>query len=143
MSEEVSWTDPKTWEVCHETKKEIDVESKFFANTTGVSYYDGLLEFPKYHREYKGDCGKIEMMSPDEYIYHCAVVRSSPSSIDEEMRNVSGVCVEKYRQRSLRGEKMPIPVIDKHRCSQEGRHRAMTAKKLGLKSIPVLVVERC
>lgn len=143
MSDIVSWTNPETWEVKHEHKKEINLKSEFFGNTTNMPHYDGLLEFPKYHKENKGECGRIEMMEPDLYILSCALFRSHQSSIDEELRGVDKNLVERYYHRSLKGEKMPIPVIDKYRCSQEGRHRAMTAKRLGLKKIPVLVVERC
>jgi hypothetical protein len=143
MTEEVSWTDPKTWEVIHEHKKKIDIRSKFFANTTGMSYYDGLLEFPRYHKENKCVCGKIVLMSPDDYFDSCANVRSKITSFVDEMDDVNMERVDIYRQRSLKGEKMPLPVIDKKTCSQEGRHRAMTAKRLGLEKIPVLIVEEC
>ena len=35
---------------------------------------------------------------------------------------------------------MPIPVLDYNDMSQEGRHRAVVAKELGVEEIPVLVV---
>jgi hypothetical protein len=108
-----------------------------------MPYYDGLLEFPRYHKENKGDCGSIVLMSPDDYFMSCAHVRSNLSSYCDEFDSVERERVEKYYQRSLKGEKMPIPVIDKHRCSQEGRHRAMVARRLELKKIPVLIVEEC
>lgn len=143
MSNDVSWTDPETFKVIHERKKKINLKSEFFANTTGMPYYDGLLEFPKYHKENKGDCSRIVLMSPDDYFESCANVRTGISSYCDEFDSVERDRVEKYYQRSLKGEKMPIPVLDKHRCSQEGRHRAMVSKRLGLTKIPVLVVEEC
>ncbi len=143
MSENVSWTDFETFEVVHERKKKINLKSEFFADTTGMSYYDSLLEFPRYHKENKGDCGKIVSMSPDDYFLSCADVRSRPTSFVTEMDDVYMPLVDEYVKRSEAGEKMPILVLDKHRCSQEGRHRAMVSKRLGLTKIPVLVVEEC
>jgi hypothetical protein len=59
----------------------------------------------------------------------------------EEKRIIFNPHVEQYFKRAKQGEKMPIPVIDVVHHTQEGRHRAMVAKQLGLKKIPVLFVE--
>lgn len=143
MTDRISWTDPETWQVRHETKKKIKIDSDFFSNKTDMSYYDCLLEYPEYHKENKGVCGTIELMTPDDYIATCVKIRTRPSTIETEIRSVSQSLIDKYYQRSLRGEKMPIPVIDENMCSQEGRHRAMVSKRLGLEKIPVLVVRDC
>jgi hypothetical protein len=143
MSNKVTWTDPETWEVCSEKKKTITVKSKFFSNKTEMPYYDGILQYPKYHKGYKGVCGEIVLMSPDDYFASCVHARSDLTSYCDEFNSVDMERVNKYYERALNGEKMPIPVIDKKMGSQEGRHRAMVAKKLELKKIPVLVVTEC
>jgi hypothetical protein len=143
MTDEVTWTDPETWQVRHEIKKSIRVKSKYFMNTTDMSYYDGVIQFPRYHKENKGVCGKIELMSPDDYIQSCALSRSRPNTVDEEMMNVNMTRVIVLEQKMRAGEKLPLIVIDKKSCMQEGRHRALASKRIGLEKIPVLVVTDC
>ncbi len=48
--------------------------------------------------------------------------------------------VKEYKQRTLEGSKMPIPVLDYSNMSQEGRHRSIVAMELGVEKMPVLVV---
>jgi len=144
MTDEVTWTEPG--EICrvhHETKKKIRMQSKYFSNKTDMSYYDGILQYPEYHKGYKGVCGKIVLMSPDDYFEECATARSDLTSYCDEFDSVDMERVNKYYERVLKGEKMPIPVIDKKMHSQEGRHRAMVARKLELKKMPVLLVSEC
>ena len=143
MTAEVTWTDPKTWQVCSEKKKKIQIKSKYFSNTTNTPYYDGVMEFPRYHKGYKGVCGKIVLMSPDDYFSSCAHTRTDLTSYCDEFDSVDMERVNKYYERALKGEKMPIPVIDEKMHSQEGRHRAMVARKLELKKMPVLIVTEC
>ena len=51
--------------------------------------------------------------------------------------------VDLYYDKTKKGSKMPLPVLDFEGNNQEGRHRAMVAEKLGLKKMPVLIVEKC
>ncbi|MCX6666215.1 MAG: hypothetical protein NT038_09210 [Euryarchaeota archaeon] len=155
----VTWSDPKTWEIRSECERTIRLNQKHFANCTGMSYYDELLKYPKYHEEYKGVCSHIEMMSPDEYFEvivetrypfvdvheqeHLTPKQYRAWAIEDEKKHVIPGRVEAYYQRALKGEKMPIPTIDKMQQGQEGRHRAMVAKKLGVRKIPVMIIERC
>ena len=48
--------------------------------------------------------------------------------------------IEKYKERTLEGSKMPMPVLDYDKLEQEGRHRAVVAMELEVEEIPVLVV---
>jgi hypothetical protein len=82
------------------------------------------------------------MISPDQYLGESARNRFVPVSLPDELRGIYSPAVEQYAVRARQGEKMPIPVIDRVNHEQEGRHRAMVAKKLGLKKIPVLFIER-
>lgn len=45
-----------------------------------------------------------------------------------------------YRDRAVQGSKMPLPVIDYIKGYQEGRHRVVAGKLIGLNRIPVLIV---
>ncbi len=55
-------------------------------------------------------------------------------------RSIDPEKINEYTERTLEGSKMPIPVLDYNDMSQEGRHRAVVAKELGVEEIPVLVV---
>jgi hypothetical protein len=138
---EVIFTDPETYATVHEKKKPITLKSKYFAPTTDMSFYDGILQYPKYHKANKGLKGTIRMISPDQYFIESGKSRIKPIMAFEEKRIIFNPHVEQYFKRAKQGEKMPIPVIDVVHHTQEGRHRAMVAKQLGLKKIPVLFVE--
>jgi len=48
--------------------------------------------------------------------------------------------IKKYKQRTLEGSKMPMPILDYNKSTQDGRHRAVVAMELEVEEIPVLVV---
>lgn len=110
---------------------------------TGMSYYDDFLN-PKdhdYKKLVKGLQGNIVMMSPDDYIdrlgkdiFHC--------SRERVLRGVDQDNVEQIRQKMAAGTKYNIPILDLANTTQEGRHRALAAKALGVQKIPVLVVTK-
>ena len=139
--DEVIFIDPETMKTVHEKKKPIRLNSKYFTTTTGMSYYDGILNYPKYHKANKGLKGTIKMITPDQYLVLCAQNRTKFTTPFQEQQGIYNPLVTQYVEQSLHGSKMPIPVIDKVHNEQEGRHRAMVAKQLGLKKIPVLFVE--
>jgi len=106
-----------------------------------MSYYDGILQYPRYHKANKGVKGTIKLISPNQYFVEAGKNRRVPITSFQEQTGVSMMYVDSYLKRA-QIEKMPIPVIDKVNHEQEGRHRAMVAKQLGLKKIPVLFVEK-
>lgn len=79
-------------------------------------------------------------MSPDGYI------KESPflSGMNEEYLKEFGdsALVQEYMKKMERGDKFHIPFIDYSDNSQEGNHRVIAAKKLGVEEIPVLVVKK-
>lgn len=137
----VYFIDPDTMNHVAEVKKPIAIASKYFKPTTGMSYYDGILHYPKYHKANKGVKASIRMISPERYFIEAAKARRGNGALDEEYQGITPERVQRYVKRSKAGEKMPIPVIDRHYHTQEGRHRALVARELGLKTIPVLFVE--
>ncbi len=55
-------------------------------------------------------------------------------------RNIDTDKINEYLERTLDDSKMPMPVLDYDKLTQEGRHRAVVAKELGVEEIPVLIV---
>jgi len=112
----------------------------FDTTSTDMSYYDGLMKNPAYYLKSKGVVGKITIMSPDEYMYHCAKSRSKPSTIAHERRMISEEHKDNLKKWQRAGNKFPLPVVDYEYHEQEGRHRVMVAEDMGMDEIPVLVV---
>jgi len=151
----VHWINPDTWKTEREACGKLSLKNKHFSNTTDMSFYDGLIKYPRYHKQAKGICSRIDHISPDKYLQESARIHFAEKDIKidskeilRDMAKVEASRVDKkyvnlYYQQAKKGSKMPLPVLDYRENSQEGRHRAVVAKKLGLKKIPVLVVEGC
>lgn len=119
-----------------------DIWRYFKKDSTGMPMYDEMIDNPDYYRERKHKDGKIIMMSPDEYLKQSGIIHgghSMQSQYDQADPERVKDIINKIKST---GSKMPIPVIDYESKNQEGRHRAVISKKLGLKEIPVLVVHR-
>lgn len=115
-----------------------------------------------YFRDNKGLVFEVVWMTPEEYLLksyeiHKEVTRRYMSagnrilitenraalqmSFEDYIRNViNSDLIEEYKERTLEGSKMPIPVLDYSNMSQEGRHRSIVAMELDVEKIPVLVV---
>ncbi len=136
-----------------------------------MSWYDHTQDkemtgtVKQYYNDMKKKRGRIEQMSPDEYIDHCInemwlndpelrkqfnsqeelkerILGYRTQSIDDEGRSL----LEKYKEMWLQGNKPPLPYIiyrgkEKEYFGQEGFHRALAAKELGVASMPVLIIE--
>lgn len=119
----------------------LDGRAVINTQKTGMSYYDDFLNKKDhdYKKLAKRRKGEIVMMSPDEYInrlgkdiFHC--------SRERVMRGVEWKNVDKYADMMSNGTKFNLPILNLADETQEGRHRALAAAKLGCKKIPVLVV---
>lgn len=115
----------------------------FRTDKTGMSYYDDFLNVKDhdYKRLAKGLQGEIIYMAPMEYvkrlgtdIFHC--------SLERVMRGVDHDNVQQIMDKMTSGTKYNLPILDLANETQEGRHRALAADKLGVKKIPVLVVTK-
>lgn len=94
---------------------------------------------PLYSIIQKSKTAKLLFMTPDQYIYNIAREFGNISYDDA----VSGTFiqkgkVDKYAQLMLKGEKFPVPYFTRGKKLQEGRHRALAAKKIGCEEIPVI-----
>ena len=122
---------------CHPYNKHR--QDKYFTPFTGLGY-DSELRNPMYMRREKRLKMNIVRMTPYEYFMECAKVHGH-SSYGKERTAAYPKYVEEYKQRTLSGSKMPLPLIDYHLEVQEGRHRAAVAEELGAETIPVMIVE--
>ena len=114
---------------------------KVFSTTdTGLSYYNDMMRDPAYFLRDKGMEAKVVRMSPNQYLVKSAEIRGV--SLQHELRIVNKADVEKYSIMMSHGIVFDLPVLDYVGRDQEGRHRVLAAKKLGIKSIPVFVVKK-
>ena len=103
--------------------------------TTGMPMYDDMMKNPEYFKTQKGKQFKIEEMSPERYF----------AEIGRQMDNnsIEPARVKKYAEKMREGEMFPMLTLEKSggRITQEGQHRALAAKEVGIERVPVMVVE--
>jgi len=110
---------------------------------TGMATYDDMLAMPDYFAKAKRRKGSVIMMSPDEYIERAAkgFSKFNPTTIDSVINSRDKTLIDKYAQEMQDGAKFPTIMLDYSMgFGQEGLHRALAAKKLGIKEIPVMIV---
>lgn len=116
----------------------------------------------EYQKEVNGKEGEIKWMSPDEYLNTCAVafqryqggdatleesrqilVDTRRESINDEGEGHPNL-IESYKDRWINGEQPPMGYLihDKKGrwIGQQGMHRALMAKDLGIDEIPVMMI---
>lgn len=130
-----------------------EVKVPFTTSTTHMPSYDDMMKKPDYFREAKKKKFKIVQMSPEEYLDKVADGFSVYGGYDRAAAlNVTQKLVDEYAEKMEKGEKFPMVVLDhtsargfdgkkEKAFTQEGRHRAFAAKKIGVKKIPVMVVD--
>ena len=111
-----------------------------------------------YYKRFKSRQSEIKEIDPQEYINTAMGnfwSQMSPASQENwggyskfydamvSMRSENREQIEKLKKVIASEEQMHLPVLDFSRgFTQEGLHRAIAAKELGLKTIPVLYVTR-
>lgn len=105
----------------------------FDVTTTDMPLFDSMLQKPNYFRDKKGMAFEISMMSPDDYLSAIDAIGVSSKIFRQDT-------VDRYSKLMLEGVKFPMPVIEAQLHNQEGRHRALAAKKIGVSEIPVMIV---
>lgn len=141
-------------------KSQLTGEDIFDITTTGISYYNSMIQIGhivgkykdnplEYFKNNKGIIFEIERMSPEEYLTRVYTIHMNNRILenieidtieDYLLDHIDFENVKKYKERTLEGSKMPMIVLDYKRNEQEGRHRAVVAQQLEVKEIPVLVV---
>ena len=90
----------------------------------------------------KGMVGGVEWMSPSDYIERCVQGFKSIGEPGEVERGRNPTLVKQYAQEMQAGDKFPRLSLDyRGGFGQEGLHRAMAAKTLGVESVPVFVTK--
>lgn len=130
----------------------------FDITTTGMSFYDSMLHKEhiagnrdpvEYFKTNKGLVFEIVYMSPQEYLEESYKIHKKFSSdygvnqipFETYLKTIIDPDrINEYTERTLEGSKMPMPVLDYDKLTQEGRHRTVVAMELGIEEIPVLVV---
>jgi len=111
---------------------------------TGMPTYDDMMKNPDYFARAKRRKGGIIMMSPDEYIDRAVKgfqKSDSTTSREQVLASRDIEIVNQYAREMQGGDKFPTIMLDYSiGFGQEGLHRAMAAKKLGIEKIPVMVV---
>lgn len=110
-----------------------------FQNITSVPFYDNLIKNPDYFKEAKGLVGEIVHLTPDGYIANVAEMQGT--TVERQWELISDNIVGKLEKIVHSGKKLFMPYLAYDTNSQEGRHRAALAKKLGLVVMPVLIVK--
>lgn len=93
------------------------------------SIYINYVEFsmPLYSIINKNKTARLEYITPDQYIYNIA--RGFGLSYDDSILHTKKELISKYSEDMLKGDKFPVPYYVNNKSAQEGRHRAMAAKK--------------
>jgi GNAT superfamily N-acetyltransferase len=111
-------------------KDRMNIESAF-NESTGDEAIDAKIK-------------SVVMMSPDEYLrqaYEATDARMGGSFdgwLSSNQRTTEEI--SKYSDDMSKGDEFPLPYIDRAAGSQDGRNRALAAKQLGIKEIPVGIV---
>jgi hypothetical protein len=122
----------------------VNESQSFDRTTTDMEPYDALINaagnerMTDYFRQQKGKEWRMVDISPDEYLD--AVDRSFEHGV---MDGIEDEKVQLYIRKLKAGETFPALTLDYSRgnhLSQEGRHRSLAAKAIGIKSVPVLIV---
>lgn len=111
--------------------------------------YQQMRDNRSYYEVRKGVAFKIAMISPDDYLDAIHLGFKVRSGMDES-KIFSHERVNEYAQQMQAGDKFPLPTLEyKWRYgfsgnpyvgfSQEGHHRALAAKQIGLGLIPVFI----
>jgi len=91
---------------------------------------------------------KLVWMSPEEFLGYTPhpQLPGYPSTIDPEGKYFSKSSLDYLTDQIRKGEKIDCLMLDFTKKigtfpSHEGRHRALIAKRMGFKKVPVLVIE--
>lgn len=105
---------------------------------TDMPYYNQLLKDPDYYRREKGVEGRIEYLTPEQYMTMAGQIHRVSRAREYEV--IIPRLLKQYAERMKAGVELPLPVIDLAAGLQEGRHRVAAAQWLGEHQVPVLVV---
>jgi hypothetical protein len=114
-----------------------------FKSITNIPDFDKLRDgkYDELPSKYSNMSAEVVNMSPEQYFKYCAQIQGT--TYDQQFSYLRKEVVDKLIGLMDGGVKMDMPYLNfvKGNTSQEGRHRAKAAMDLGIKSIPVLVID--
>ncbi|KKL78638.1 hypothetical protein LCGC14_2022840, partial [marine sediment metagenome] len=117
-------------------KTVVAPEVTVFKQTTDVPFYDDFIREP-IRAEQKDYEARIVQMSPDEYLTQTAKMQGT--DITRQIEQTTQELIDELASKMARGTKIDMPYLDFKLRIQEGRNRALAAKKLGVTQMPVLI----
>jgi hypothetical protein len=118
----------KNW-TSTDPKVSTDTHFEGFSTTMRISQFDDDLA---------NGIGYIAEMSPTEYLKRCAY-DIFDSTYESAVLGAETDSILKYAKQMSQGVEFDMGYLDYDSKRQEGRHRAMAAKLLGIKKIPVYI----
>lgn len=120
-------------------------EAPFVYEVLGQFHPEGIEEGIKYQKRRKGREAKIVYMTPDEYIEKSLKPEAYQGRTKEKLLLdiINEKNVDFIADKMLEGKKFGLPYLEymgNALIGQEGRHRTLAAKKLGIAKIPVAIV---
>jgi SPP1 gp7 family putative phage head morphogenesis protein len=118
----------KDW---HSDKPKISTDSHFKGFST-------KMRIGQYDEDLANGIGYIAEMSPTEYLERCAY-DIFDSTYESAVLGADAGSILKYAKQMSEGVEFDMGYLDYNSKKQEGRHRAMAAKLLGIDKIPVYI----
>ena len=114
-----------------------------FKSVTNIPDYDKLKDgkYDELSSKYSNMSASVVNMSPEQYFKYCAQIQGT--TYDQQFSYLRKQVVDKLIGLMDDDVKMDMPYLNfvKGSTSQEGRHRVKAAMDLGIKSVPVLVID--
>lgn len=101
---------------------------------------------PAYFSEQKDISSEVKRLTPDEYLNEGAKILASggrrSTTPDEIIAQRSGdrESIDFLKERMQSGKNVGVPYLNYKTGAQEGMHRALAAKELGMETIPVQII---
>lgn len=114
-----------------------------FKSITNIPDFDKLRDgkYDELPPKYSNMSAEVVNMSPEQYFKYCAQIQGT--TYDQQFSYLRKEVVDKLTGLMDGGVKMDMPYLNfiKGETSQEGRHRTKAAMDLGIKRIPVLIID--
>jgi len=114
-----------------------------FKSITNIPDYDKLMagEYDGLPSKYSNMVAEVVNMTPEQYFKYCAQIQGT--TYEQQFSYLRKEVVDKLIGLMDNGVKMDMPYLNfvKGETSQEGRHRTKAAMDMGIKSIPVLIID--
>lgn len=121
----------------------LNESENVFKGITNIPDYDKLKDgkYDELPSKYSNMSARVVNMSPEQYFNYCAKIQKT--TYEQQFSYLRKEVVDKLIGLMDSGVKMDMPYLNfiKGGTSQEGRHRVKAAMDLGIKSVPVLIID--